>query len=338
MRALAREAATAVGGVVTRTALPRCDNQKDRRVTQRAIFFSKGVHMAIISLASGAVSAAINTQGAELTSLALDGVEYLWQADARWWNRQAPVLFPIVGSLRDDKAISAEGPVSLGRHGLARNYEHKVVAQSADAVTFEFTDTDETRTLFPYAFRLNMTYALTGPASLTQTFRVENTGDKVLPFSVGGHPAFNVPVPGTEDEAWEDFVLEFAEPWTYDSPGIGEGGLFSYDVTMPVVKEADHVAMTRSLFDYDTIMLEDVPGDTVTLRGTKTGRGVRVDFEGFKYLGVWSAAGEAPFVALEPWTGHATLASEDDVFEHKRNMFSLEPGEVDERSFTITLL
>ena len=132
-------------------------------------------------------------QGAQLTSLALDGAEYLWQGDPRWWNRQAPVLFPIVGSIRDNKATSAQGPISLGRHGLARNYAYRVTEQTADSVTLELTDAPETREVFPYAFRLSMTYALTGPATLKQTFRVENTGDVVLPFSVGGHPAVQRP-------------------------------------------------------------------------------------------------------------------------------------------------
>lgn len=295
--------------------------------------------MSMIELARGTLSAAVNTKGAELSSLARDGVEYLWQADPAYWNRHAPVLFPIVGSIRNDEATSAEGPVHLGRHGLARNFEHTVVAQTDDSVTFELTDTSETRKDFPYAFKLNMTYALTGEATLTQTFRVENTGVVPLPFSVGGHPAFNVPVPvpGAPQEAFEDYELVFSEPWTFDSATITDGGLWTYDTMNPIVKGSDHVLLNRRLFDYDTVMLEQVPGSTVTMRGTKSGHGVRIDFASFPYLGVWSAAGEAPFVALEPWTGHATCTNEDDVFEHKRGTILLEPGQVDERSFNITV-
>ena len=292
--------------------------------------------MAIISLASGAISASVDTQGAQLTSLALNGAEYLWQGDPRWWNRQAPVLFPIVGSIRDDKATSAEGTVSLGRHGLARDYVYEVVESSDTAVSLELADSPKTREVFPFAFRLRMTYALTGPATLTQTFQVTNTGDVALPFSVGGHPAFNVPVPGAEDEVWEDYELEFAEPWTYESPTVCDGGLWTYGVMNPIVADADRMPLTRDAFRYDTIMLEGTPGDTVTMRGTKSGRGVRVDFADFPYLGIWAGDG-APFVALEPWTGHSTLDTEDDIFEHKRGTIVLEPGEVDTRSFDITL-
>ncbi len=293
--------------------------------------------MSLVTIARDSISASIDTAGAQLTSLALGGAEYLWQADPAWWNRHAPVLFPIVGSIRGDRATSAEGPVKLGRHGIARNFEHAVVAQDDASVTFELTDSPETRASYPYAFRLNMTYALTGPATLTQTFRVENTGNVILPFSVGGHPAFNVPAPGAEGEAWEDYELVFEHPWTYDSPTICDGGLLTYDPVNPIVDHADRMPLTREAFRFDTIMLEGVPGDTVTMRGTKSGHGVRMDFAGFPYLGVWAGDG-APFVALEPWTGHATLDTEDDVLEHKRNITLLEPGQVDERSFQITLL
>lgn len=292
--------------------------------------------MSITTISNGPITASIDSLGAQLSSLKLDGGEYLWQADPRWWNRHAPVLFPIVGSIRGGRAESARGPVTLGRHGLARNYEHRVVDAADSSVTFELTDSSETLSNFPFPFRLNMTYAITGPATLTQTFRVENTGDAPLPFAVGGHPAFNVPVPGSDGEAFEDYELVFAEPWAFDSATIADG-LFTYDTMNPIVKGSDRVPLSRSLFDYDTVMLEDVPGSTVSLVGTRSGHGVKVDFEGFKYLGIWSATGNAPFLAIEPWTGHATLTSEDDVFEHKRNIIELAPGAVDERSFDITL-
>lgn len=291
-----------------------------------------------VTIALGDLVAKINPQGAQLSSLALGGNEYLWQADPAVWGKHAPILFPIVGSIRDGKAESAQGPVTLGRHGLARDYEHAVVAQSDDSVTFELTDSEATRAAYPYAFKLNMTYALTGPASLTQTFRVENTGDVDLPFSVGGHPAFNVPAPGTEGEGFDDYELAFTRPWSCVAPKICDGGLLTYRTAEMVLDRADTLPITRELFDADAVMLSNVPDDTLTLRSRVSGHGVKIDFPGFKYIGIWSAKGDAPFVALEPWTGHATLDTEDNVLEHKRNITILEPGAVDEHSFTVTLL
>lgn len=292
----------------------------------------------VVTIANGTASASIDSLGAQLTSLKLGDREYLWQGDSRWWAKHAPILFPIVGSLRNGRAASEQGEVSLGRHGFARDVEHEVVAQDESSVTFEIRDTPQTREKFPYAFRLNMTYALTGEASLTQTFRVENTGDVTLPFSVGGHPAFNVPAPGTANERFADYEIAFTEAWTCEAPKIAEGGLLTYDTAALAVDHSDTMPLTHELFADDAVMLTDVPGGTLTLRSRVSGHGVRIDFADFKYIGIWSALGDAPFVALEPWTAHATLTSEDDVFEHKRDITLLEPGAVDERSFTVTLL
>lgn len=294
----------------------------------------------ITTISKGGLSAKISSMGAELTSLSLDGREYLWQADPAFWGKHAPVLFPIVGSLRNDEAQSAQGVCRMPRHGLARINEHRVaeVAEDGSSVTFEFASTPETLEAYPYNFKLNMTYAVAGEATLTQTFAVANTGDAPMPFSVGGHPAFNVPAPGSDDEAFEDYAIEFTEPWTCEAPTIAEGGLLTFDESTTPVENTDKLPITHELFANDAVMLTNVPGNTVTLRGSKSGRGVRMDFPGFDFIGIWSAAGDAPFVALEPWTGHATLTSEDDVFEHKRNVTVIEPGETFECAISMTLL
>ena len=133
----------------------------------------------VTTIKRGGLTAAIDSMGAQLTSLALNGNEYLWQGDPAFWGKHAPILFPIVGSLRNNTATSAAGTCEMPRHGLARIVEHKLVEVSEDgsSVTYEITDTPESLKAFPFHFKLNMTYALTGDATLTQTFAVTNTGD-----------------------------------------------------------------------------------------------------------------------------------------------------------------
>ena len=293
----------------------------------------------LVEIRGGRVAAAIDPLGAQLSSLQLEGREYLWQGDPRFWARRAPVLFPIAGSLRGGCAQSAAGPCNMGRHGIARNFEHAVVERAADgsAATFELRDSAETRAAYPYRFALSMTYAVAGDASLSQTFRVTNTGDVTLPFCVGGHPAFNVPLSGAQGESFEDYELRFAEPWTCSVPVIGPDGLMSWEDAFECPLGANALPLTHATFDHDALMFSHVPGSTLTLAGTKSDHGVRMDFPGFDYIGVWSAAGDAPFVALEPWTGHTTADNEDDVFEHKAGMTLLEHGQTFERTFTITL-
>ena len=286
----------------------------------------------ISSISSGRVSAAVDSAGAQLVSIKLDGNEYLWQRDEAFWPRCAPVLFPIVGNLRNDRADSAQGEVRFGRHGLARNYEHTLVASGDDYLTYELVSTDDTRAKFPFDFVLRMTYRIAGDA-LEQEFYVENTGDVTLPFVVGGHPAFNVPAPGDTAD-FSEYCLKFAEPWTYTSPTIStKTGLLDWQNRFGLLDNSDTLPLTHELFDVDTLTFEDVPRRTVTLIGP-AGHGMRVDFDGFDYLGVWSAP-NAPFVALEPWCGTATRTDEDDVFEHKQGTIFLEPGESTTRTFVM---
>ncbi|WP_102338043.1 aldose 1-epimerase family protein [Collinsella provencensis] len=293
-----------------------------------------------VTISQGTLSAVISTMGAELKSLALDGREYLWQGNPKWWGKSAPVLFPLVGATGYDVLQTAAGPAPVPKHGFARDVEFHLVEQSEDgaSVAFELSESEYTLARYPYPFSLRMTYAITGPATLKQTFRVENAGDVPMPFSVGGHPAFNVPVSGVEGETFEDYELRFTEAWTADSPKISVDGIMSYADPFHVLQNADALSVSRDLFVFDTVVFRDVPGARIELVGKKSGHGVRVDFPDFDFVGIWSAAPDAPFVAVEPWTGHAALDVEDDVFEHRDNITILAPGEVDERSFEITLL
>ena len=132
-------------------------------------------------------------------------------------------------------------------------------------------------------------------------------------------------------------MLKFARPWSCTLPVIGEDGLMSWDNAFECPQGSDTVALTHTSFAHDALMFTDVPDSVLTLLGTKSGHGVRVEFPGFPYIGVWSAADDAPFVALEPWSGHTTAHDEDDVFEHKAGMTLLAPGETNERTFRLTL-
>ena len=285
----------------------------------------------IISISNGSLTASIDTMGAQLMSLRKGESEYLWQGDSNWWPRRAPILFPIVGVLKDGDAESAEGTISLARHGLARLNQFEVVEQSASSVTLKLQSTEETRKAYPYDFELKLIFSVAGD-TLTQTYEVTNPANVVLPFTLGAHPAFNIPIPGVEAASLDQYHLLFTRSWTSYGPSITDEGLCDYTTPQKLIVNSDTLPLSWELIDREkTITLEDVPDRRITLaanvEASSEAHGIQMDFEGFDYLGIWSAAPGCPFVALEPWCGIADTVDCDGIFEHKPGIISLEPGQ-----------
>ena len=291
----------------------------------------------IISISSNSLTASIDTMGAQLMSLRKDESEYLWQGDSNWWPRRAPILFPIVGVLKGSKAESAEGTISLARHGLARLNQFEVVEQSTFSVTLQLKSTEETRKSYPYDFELKLIFSVAGD-TLTQTYEVTNPANVVLPFTLGAHPAFNIPIPGVDASSLDQYHLSFTRSWTSYGPSITDDGLCDYATLQKLIVDSDKLPLSWELIDREkTITLEDVPDRRITLAASteapSEAHGIQMDFEGFDYLGIWSAAPGCPFVALEPWCGIADTVDTDGIFEHKPGIMFLEP----EQSITKTL-
>ena len=285
----------------------------------------------IISISSNSLTASIDTMGAQLMSLRKGESEYLWQGDSNWWPRRAPILFPIVGVLKDGEAESAEGTISLARHGLARLNQFEVVEQSPSSVTLQLKSTEETRKSYPYDFELKLIFSVAGD-TLTQTYEVTNPANVVLPFTLGAHPAFNIPIPGVKTTALDQYHLLFTRSWTSYGPSITDEGLCDYTTPQRLIVDSDMLPLSWDLIDREkTITLEDVPDRRITLaanaEASSEAHGIQMDFEGFDYLGIWSAAPGCPFVALEPWCGIADTVDCDGIFEHKPGIISLEPAQ-----------
>ena len=285
----------------------------------------------IISISNGSLTASIDAMGAQLMSLRKGESEYLWQGDSNWWPRRAPILFPIVGVLKDSKAESAEGTISLARHGLARLNQFEVVEQSPFSVTLQLKSTEETRKSYPYDFELKLIFSVDGD-TLTQTYEVTNPANVVLPFTLGAHPAFNIPIPDVEASSLNHYHLLFTHSWTSYGPSITDEGLCDYTTPQRLIVDSDTLPLSWELIDREkTITLENVPDRRITLAASteapSEAHGNQMDFEGFDYLGIWSATPGCPFVALEPWCGIADTVDCDGIFEHKPGIISLEPGQ-----------
>ena len=274
-------------------------------------------------------------EGAMLHSLVKNGREYLWQGDKSFWAGQAPVCFPIAGVLRDGRAVAFGKECSMKRHGVARINPFKIESVGANYVVFVQNSSEKTKAEFPFDYRLEIKYTVV-KSTVTTQYTVYNTGKEELPFVIGGHPAFNCPV--DKNEAFEDYSVTFDKPINEEClrPDI-HSGLIDVSNRFKVFDAPGRIDMKHSLFVDDAMVFDGIESKSALLIG-KNKRGVRLDYQDFDNLLVWSSANGGPFVALEPWTGISTCSDEDSVFESKRGMTVLGAGEQASFKFKITLI
>lgn len=273
-------------------------------------------------------------EGAMLHSLVKDEVEYLWQGDKKYWAGQAPVCFPITGVLRDSKAVAFGKPCEMKRHGVARINPFEIREQGANFVSFVQNSSEETKKAFPFDYSLEIRYTVL-KNSVTTRYTVKNTGKDRLPFVIGGHPAFHCPL--ESGEKFEDYTVEFSGAVNQKClrPDV-ETGLVDISKRYDVLDAPNKINLDHSLFDLDAMVFDNIKPKSAVL--SAGGRGVKIDYQDFDNLLVWSSSNGGNFVALEPWTGISTCSDEDSVFENKRGMTVLEPDCEASFAFKITLI
>jgi galactose mutarotase-like enzyme len=281
------------------------------------------------------IKVSIHPKGAELQQLfrKADGVEYMWGGDPAFWGKHSPLLFPIVGTLKGNTYYYEGKGYSLSRHGFARDREFEMEKLDGDSIHFLLRSDDQTRAVFPFDFELRVIYRLL-PGALSTTYRINNPSTQPMFFSVGGHPAFRVPL--VADTEYSDYYLEFDGVETAPRWPISADGLIERKPT-PLLEGTAVLRLTKSLFAKDALVFKNLVSTGVTLRSGKTLRGLRLDFPGFPYLGIWAAPG-ADFVCIEPWCGIADLVDSNQQLTGKEGINRLEGGGVFERSWTVKLL
>lgn len=275
----------------------------------------------------------VEEQGAELQSVMHEGTEYLWQGDAQWWTGRAPILFPIIGKLKGGSYKHSGIQYSLANHGFARRSKFSLASKCDDTVTLLLSDSEETKSVYPFKFELAATYKLSD-RSLYTGFQITNKSNEDMYFSIGGHPAFNCPL--FEGETFEDYEIIFNEKETAGTHVITKDGLVS-DELAPFFNESNLITLNHDLFrKYPTIVLSDLKSTIVKLRSRKTSACVTMDFSGFQYFGIWAPPG-APFVCLEPWQGVDDSPVAAGNLREKTGTIKLSAGAEHSCGFTISL-
>ena len=272
------------------------------------------------TLGNDTMTATVAAEGAELCSLKnAQGLELLWQAGAAW-PRHAPLLFPIVGRLKHDELRHGGKTYPMTQHGFARDHRFDWVQREPTSCRLLLVDDAATRLRYPFAFRLSVAYTL-HRADLEVALEIANTGDEMLPASIGAHPAFNWPLlPGL---AKEDYALVFSQAEPAPIRRLKDGLLRAAPEPTPV--RGDTLALSERLFDDDAIIM-DRPASSSVRFAADRGPSIEVSWEGFRELGIWSKPKGAPFLCIEPWHGFASPADFDGEFNDKPGLMHIAPA------------
>lgn len=274
----------------------------------------------------------IKTKGAELDSIhnKETNLEYMWIGDPAFWGKKSPVLFPVVGTLKNDIYYYNHKEYSLTRHGFARETDFMVTAQTSSSAQFTLQSNEITFSKYPFSFRFDVIYSLKADKLLVN-YKITNTGNDSLYFSVGGHPAFKVPL--INDTVYNDYYLEFNKPETAGRWPISKDGLIESSPA-PFLNNKNRLSLSKELFYNDALVFKNLVSDKISLRSEKITNGLEFDFAGFPYLGIW-AAKNADFVCIEPWCGIADSVTSDQQIVDKEGINKLAVKEIFERSWSV---
>lgn len=278
----------------------------------------------------------VNEIGMEIISLISlsNNLELIWEATPSIWASSAPVLFPIVGGLKDGEFYFEGNTYKMLKHGIVRgSSKAKLIESSESHLMFEVVWDEESLKVYPFKFRFLVSFILVDHKLMVH-HEVINQDSKALYFSLGAHPAFKVPL--FENEVYSDYSLEFehteiASTWLLDTQGT-----ISNTQEM-VLDDTSTLPLHEDLFNKDALIFKDLKSRKVTLQSKKSGRILSVIYPDFKYLGIW-AKPKASFVCIEPWLGVADSTNHSKKLEEKEGIIKLDISSHFEAEYEIEVL
>ena len=263
-------------------------------------------------------------RGAELKSITAlaDGAEYLFDSNPTWWKFSSPVLFPIVGKLVNNKYRAEGREFTLPGHGFARTTDFWLVDATDDMLTFALESNAATLKVYPYEFRLEISFKIIGN-EVKVLWKVVNVDDKEIYFSIGAHPAICCPL--AYREKFEDCYLKFNRAEKSSRIPLTANGTLSHE-RIPTL-DGTELPLTYELFKGDAFVFDDLKSDEVTVCSRKSSKTITIRAKNFPYWGFWTPAqGGAPFICIEPWHGHADYEDFTGELKDKEGIIKLAVG------------
>ena len=272
--------------------------------------------------------------GAELTSIQRDGKEILFQGAKVldnngniYWGRQAPILFPIVGQLKNSKT-QIEGKIyEMSQHGFARDMEFEEISKTENKHHYMLKYNEETQKRYPYKFELHVIYEV-NDNTLTVRYQVKNIDNKIIYFGLGGHPAFNC------DYSNGEYEIAFTEQEDEIEFLKLKDGLIDTE-RAPNILQDNKIRLKGDTFDNDAVIMKNIKSNKVILQNYKTNQKIlEFDFPDFPYLALWSKKG-APFVCIEPWQNTSDRIDSTQIYKQKENIIELLRDKIFECKYSI---
>ena len=289
----------------------------------------------MLSIENDELSAGVLPTGAELCSLrdSKTNTEYIWQADPNIWNSHAPILFPIIGILKNGEYYYESKRYEMPKHGIVRHNKNlKLTRRSESSLTLELMSSEKTLKDYPFRFQFQIEFTLDG-RTLHINHTVSNLDDRPMYFSLGGHPAFNVPL--YQDETYNDYYLQFDRKMDLSTHVLNGEGLVT-NQERKLLENDDKIKLHKHLFDNDALIFKNIPSKRVTLQSSRSGQILKVDYSDFRNLGVW-AKPAAPFLCIEPWLGIADVEGTVQHIKTKEGIIELLPSLTFDASYAITI-
>ena len=279
------------------------------------------------TISNSFLTAKINYKGAELISLQSENREYIWNGNPEFWSKHAPVLFPIVGTLKNDKYTYENKEYSLTRHGFARDMDFELITKSECEATLVLKKSQATFELYPFDFELKITYTLVSKKLLIQ-YEIINLNKNKMPFSIGAHPAFALPEP------FDNYSLQFEEQENLKSFEL-ENDLIS-DRFNIIKLENKLLPLTYSLFEKDALIFKNLKSKKITILENNKPL-LNVIYNDFPNFGIWTKM-KASFICIEPWYGFSDIINSNGNILDKKGICILDFMETKKIEFTIEIL
>ena len=281
----------------------------------------------IITISNSQLTAQIKSYGAELCSLRnQNNKEYIWEGNPDYWGKHSPILFPIVGTLKNNCYQHNGLKYTLARHGFAREMDFELVDKKENSVTFSIQSSEETLKVYPFIFELQIRYTL-NENSLNIEYKVINNGKSKMPFSIGAHPAFAF------YGKFENYAIQF-EKQEFLKYYLLENDLIS-NKTKTLEVQNDCIPLTYELFKNDALIFKTLESKSLTILKNNNPF-LKVNFYDFPSLGIWTKV-NAPFICIEPWFGYSdTVNSTGDLFD-KEGIQVLDASETFNSQFSIEI-